>query len=71
MESKEYKDLIAFIAETLGINRDEVTIDENLNKIMVAAENWADQLGEFVFENKEAFNNAENAIDAFYESCID
>ena len=71
MEPKEYKDLISFIAEALDINRDKVTIDENLNKIMVAAENWADQLGEFVFENKEVFSNAEDAIDAFYGICVD
>jgi hypothetical protein len=69
MEEKEYKNLIDFIAEALNISSYRVTNSESLSKVMGAAEFWAEQLGEFVFENKESFTNAEDAVEAFYMSC--
>jgi len=64
-----YKNLIDLVAEELEISSDDVMSNKEFEKVIVAAEKWADQLGEFVFKNKESFTNSEDAVDAFYNQC--
>lgn len=66
---EKYKDLIRCISEELNISKEEINNDKKILGVMLAAEKWADQLGEFVFNNKESFDNSEDAVDTFYQMC--